>query len=771
MNFYRSGGYLMSNIKVSVIMPVYNDGENIEESLNSVYNQTLNEIEVVCINDGSTDNSLEIMNTFKEKFLSMQIINQENLGSGIARNRGMEVAQGEYLAFLDADDKYLDNNALELMYNIAIAHDADMVSANLKGILASGELENNPILKRFSKIDTISPKDYGIPYSYIKNIFKKSFIEENGFTFPDLRRGQDPVFLAEILTTVKEIPVVPVDLYGVRYPVQGSLNKINNHQKKHDYIMHFKSTFDVLRKANFIDMFHDYEVKLYEYIKHPGNSKDRFIYDTVNEIFKDDKEVLDKALPLFDIGDVKVSIVIPVYNASAFLDYSINSILNQTLKDIELVCVNDGSKDNSLEILKDFAQKDSRIHIIDQENGGCGAARNRGLDNVHGKYVYFFDPDDFLVPNALEELYNNAINNDSDLVLFKLAFWIEGQPIDYSQPYFDLDEYFIGVDFNNFTFNHNDIKRYVMNAKAFAPWFKLYRTDFLKAYDDFYFPVNLPFDDVPFHVKSLLRASRISFVPDFFYHYKIDNPNSVNSTSSNSIKIINIINIVEDFLRKDGFYEDFKKEFYTFKIYHTYIYFFRASDGEEFFQAVKKEYLRIKRDFFDQDESNRSLIEPFLLTIYDNVIRSNSFEEYKLRYSNYNLNIKVNNLTNQLAASQAKVNNLNNQIAEKNKLIGSLRNENQKLLADKPQSPDANKSFEEHNDSGLKDKINDYEVLINNLKKENEKLLIENAQLSEENKIILENVEKYELKKQILSENSNNASSKKRRGFSFRNLF
>ena len=764
----------MRNIKVSVIMPVYNDEENIVESLDSVYNQTLKEIEVICINDGSTDNSLNLMNTFKGKFLSMQIINQENSGSGIARNRGMEIAQGEYLAFLDADDKYLDNNALELMYNVAIANDADMVSANLKGILASGKLENNPILKRFSKIDTISPRDYGIPYSYIKNIFKRSFIEENGFIFPDLRRGQDPVFLAEVLTTVKEIPVVPVDLYGVRYPVQGSLNKINNHQKKYDYIMHFKSTFDVLRKANFLDMLAAYEEKLYEYIRHPGNSKDRYIFDSVNEIFKDDDDILEKVLPLFDIDDIKVSVVIPVYNASEFLDYSINSILNQTLKEIELVCVNDGSKDNSLEILKDFAEKDSRIQLIDQENGGCGAARNRGLDNVHGEYVYFFDPDDFLVPNALEELYNNAVNNDSDLVLFKLAFWIEGQPIDYSQPYFDLDEYFKGVDFNNFTFNHNDIKHYVMNAKAFAPWFKLYRTDFLKAYDDFYFPVNLPFDDVPFHIKSLLRASRISFVPDFFYHYKIDNPNSVNSTSSNSIKIINIINIVEDFLRKEGFYEDFKKEFYTFKIYHTYIYFFRASDGEEYFQAVKKEYLRIKNDFFDGHEENRNLIEPFLITIYDNVIRSNSFEEYKLRYSNYNLNIKVNTLTNQLAASQQKVNDLSNQLAAsqekinesneaitlKNKVIGerndvieSLKNENQNLLEDKPL---------------LSEKNN----IIERLRRENEKLLLNNAHLSDKNKIILRNAKKYGLEDLMLkSSNTNNVPSKKRKRFNFRNLF
>ena len=81
---------------------------------------------------------------------------------------------------------------------------------------------------------------------------------------------------------------------------------------------------------------------------------------------------------------VKISVIIPVYNAEEFLDEAINSVLNQTLSDIELVCVNDGSKDNSLAMLKDFAKKDERIKLIDQENAGCGAARNRALEDATG---------------------------------------------------------------------------------------------------------------------------------------------------------------------------------------------------------------------------------------------------------------------------------------------------------------------------------------------------------------------------------------------------
>ena len=97
---------------------------------------------------------------------------------------------------------------------------------------------------------------------------------------------------------------------------------------------------------------------------------------------------------------VKISVVIPVYNVAEFLEEAISSLLNQTFEDFELICVNDGSKDNSLDILNDFAKKDSRVVVIDKENGGCGSARNRALDEAKGEYIYFFDPDDYILPDA-----------------------------------------------------------------------------------------------------------------------------------------------------------------------------------------------------------------------------------------------------------------------------------------------------------------------------------------------------------------------------------
>ena len=283
-------------------MPVYNDEVYLEESINTVNNQSLKDIELICINDGSTDDSINILNRLKEKYDFIKIYNQYNQGSGKARNKGIQKAIGEYVAFLDSDDRFIDSNALEEMYNVAIKHDADMVSANLKGITVKNELVNNDDgVERFSEEGIISGKEYGIPYAFYKNIFKREFLNKYNFRFPDLKRGQDPVFLSEIITKVDLIPVLPIDLYGFRYAPTGGLSKINTFEKRWDYIKHFRESFNILKQAQFTDIFEDYKQKLFLFINHAENSSNETIYNIVQEIFKDDPDILDECETYFHI--------------------------------------------------------------------------------------------------------------------------------------------------------------------------------------------------------------------------------------------------------------------------------------------------------------------------------------------------------------------------------------------------------------------------------------------------------------------------------------
>ena len=252
-------------VKVSIIMPVYNAEEYLQRAINSVLKQTLKDIELICVNDGSTDNSSEILNSFNEKYNFIKIFNIDNSGSGFARNVGIEKSTGEYIAFLDADDEFLDETALEKMYAYGSKNDANMIGANLQKVTESGKVESNfnysvGNYAYFSKKECIDAIDYGIPWAFYKNIYKLSFIKENGIKFPNLLRGQDPVFLSEILTKVDEIYGVQTDLYGYHYQVAGGPDeKINTYEKKYDYIEHFKESFDILKDNNFYSTFENFK--------------------------------------------------------------------------------------------------------------------------------------------------------------------------------------------------------------------------------------------------------------------------------------------------------------------------------------------------------------------------------------------------------------------------------------------------------------------------------------------------------------------------------
>lgn len=287
-----------------------------------------------------------------------------------------------------------------------------------------------------------------------------------------------------------------------------------------------------------------------------------------------------------------ISVIIPIYNVEDYLEESLNSVLNQSFKDFEVICVNDGSTDGSLKILNKFKEKDVRIKIINQKNLGNGGARNTGLKHAIGEYVYFFDADDILLPNALEMMYDNITFNKSDIVIFKTIWMPEGKPLNYT-PLFPFDKIFPNEDFNNFTFTYKEIKYYVMNSGSFAVWAKFYKKEFLEKYKEYLvFPEHTAFADVRFHVASVILASKISFLNEFLYKYRLENQNSVTNTKSNRWNIFHVVDSVEEFLIKTDNFEEFKNEFAKFKIYQLLHHMTTADSQELFFEKVHEEFLK-----------------------------------------------------------------------------------------------------------------------------------------------------------------------------------
>ena len=160
------------------------------------------------------------------------------------------------------------------------------------------------------------------------------------------------------------------------------------------------------------------------------------------------------------MNEYKVSVIVPVYNDELYLSNCLESLINQSLKDIEIICINDGSSDNSLSILEDYSDKDDRISYYSQANKGPGAARNKGIEKAKGDYIAFVDADDWLDLNALEKLYNQSIKNDSDMVLFNA---IEHFPNKNNERIYHVsdDE---DIDYSDFSFNYKYNKKLVMNS-------------------------------------------------------------------------------------------------------------------------------------------------------------------------------------------------------------------------------------------------------------------------------------------------------------------
>lgn len=207
----------MNQPKVSIVIPVYNNEKYIEQCLESVINQTLLEIEIICVNDESTDKSYEVMEKFAEKYDNIFLINQKNSGPGKARNKGIQLARGEYIAFLDGDDFYYKPDVLKKLYLKAIDNQVDICGGSVvnyrSGVFTSEGLRKGMVFQKEEKIQYIN---YPVYYGFWRFIYKRQFLIDNKILFPDYRRNQDPLFFVKAMLIAKEFYAIPDKCYCYR---------------------------------------------------------------------------------------------------------------------------------------------------------------------------------------------------------------------------------------------------------------------------------------------------------------------------------------------------------------------------------------------------------------------------------------------------------------------------------------------------------------------------------------------------------------------------
>ena len=263
------------------------------------------------------------------------------------------------------------------------------------------------------------------------------------------------------------------------------------------------------------------------------------------------------------MDDFMISVIIPVFNVEDYLHICLNSVLNQSYGDFEVICIDDDSTDSSLEILEYFAEKDSRIKILKNDsNMGPGYSRNRGLNIAKGKYIAFLDGDDWISYNAFEILLEKSEKDNLDVLMFRNIVYYQNSKEFGMESYYDMDYL---TDFESKVFNHWDLDKKKFFSMSNAPWNKFYLKSFLDDNNIRFTNKNLIYEDNPFFYKVITLAKRVSIIKTYL-HNRRRRPESITTLTNerllDSIEICYLI--IEIFLENPQLYEYYKKQILTF---------------------------------------------------------------------------------------------------------------------------------------------------------------------------------------------------------------
>ena len=277
--------------------------------------------------------------------------------------------------------------------------------------------------------------------------------------------------------------------------------------------------------------------------------------------------------------DIKISVVMPIYNAEKYLGRAIRDVLNQTLSDIELICVDDGSTDNSTDIINSFVKKDSRVSSIKQSNAGPSVARNKGFVLAQGKYVIFLDADDMYEPTLLESLYNMAQKDNLDVAVTRFDIYNESSKSYVKQ----ADEPHASIFAPGKVTSKNEYPDFIFASTTGYVWNKLIRTSFIRdkkiAFDnDLYV-----FEDVHFVCSVMALAERVERIDDILIHHRVYSEQSRATLFRKYYGQVPVVyKKIKDFLKRQGMYIPLKKGFFNFSTNRcSKLYNILWADGKE----------------------------------------------------------------------------------------------------------------------------------------------------------------------------------------------
>ena len=334
-----------------------------------------------------------------------------------------------------------------------------------------------------------------------------------------------------------------------------------------------------------------------------------------------------------NISEPKVSVIIPFNNVEHYFEECLESVVNQTLKDIEIILINDASTDNSRQIAEKYVQRDERIKLLDVDTRkGQGYARNRGIEIASGEYIGFVDSDDFVKEDAFEVLYSAAEEDDTDITMCMAC------------EYDDINKTYIYSDYYSMTalnyfegrvFSAEDTKDIVLNMNV-ALWNKIYKRTYLQNIGE-KFPEGFIYEDLPFFFGTYLPAKRIKFVNKCLYNYRVNRKNSTMQQFNNKIlDRLPMVSLTYEKLKSFAYLDEIRNRIQGWIIddlFHRYT-LLKENYHKEFFFQMKKIFQGLEIENPD---------DAFWKTVYHFkgylLVMNNTFDEFNQKVFNEYLDI------------------------------------------------------------------------------------------------------------------------------------
>ena len=240
----------------------------------------------------------------------------------------------------------------------------------------------------------------------------------------------------------------------------------------------------------------------------------------------------------------KVSVLVPIYNVEKYLRQCLDSLINQTLEDIEIICINDGSTDSSPEIISEYQAKDNRVKVINKANSGYGASMNMGVDAATGEYIGIVESDDYAENTMFEKLYNQAKANDLDIL-----------KSDFVKYRGDTNQCvkagIIDKDWCDKVFTTDEYKEALNIIPSI--WSAIYRKEFIQTYNiRFSETAGASYQDTGWHYKTMLVAKRIMLTNEAYLYYRQDNPNSSVKSTAKAYAVCKEFESIVDFMKSNN---------------------------------------------------------------------------------------------------------------------------------------------------------------------------------------------------------------------------